>query len=134
MEAVIDANIIFRILISAGNILDVIFNVRIYAPLRLKEEFEKHKEEIIAKSKLPSSEFEEVYQEIFGRIEFIPEEEYSKFIPKAKEILKGHDKDEDFIALCMHKSCKLWTYEKRMFKIGYGISTKELSKEIGDFV
>ena len=48
----------------------------------------------------------------------------------AKELLKTHEKDEDFIALCILKNAKLWTYEIRIFDINYGISTKQLSEKL----
>ena len=47
METAIDANVVFRILISQGEILSVVFNpsLLLIAPERLKEEFIKHKTE-----------------------------------------------------------------------------------------
>ena len=54
MDVVIDANVFFRILISEGAILDIVFNpsLIIFAPERLKVEFLRHKDEIINKSRL----------------------------------------------------------------------------------
>ena len=45
MKVVIDSNILFRILISRGDILDLFFNsnINLIAPLKLNEEFIKHK-------------------------------------------------------------------------------------------
>src|SRR3989338_7222354 len=61
------------------------------------------------------------------RIKFAHSEEYLAYIPKAKELLKAHTKDEDFVALSLAKNCKFWTYESLMFTLGIAISTKELS-------
>ena len=132
MEAVIDANVFFRILISEGEIIEIFFNssLHLFAPERLKEEFLKHKDEIISKAKFSKTEFETVASILFSRIEFVSIDEYKDHLPKAKELLEGHDKDEDFLALCLVKECKLWTYETRFFKLGYAISTKELSKAL----
>lgn len=132
MEAVIDANVLFRILISEGDIIDVVFNPSLYlfAPERLKEEFLRHKEDIMAKATFSKPEFETVTSILFSRIEFVSINEYKNQLPKAKELLKGHDKDEDFLALCLAKGCKLWTYETRFFKMNYAVSTKELSKAL----
>ena len=132
MKAVIDANVFFRILISEGDIIDVVFNPSLYlfAPERLKEEFLRHKEDIITKATFSKSEFEVVASILFSRVKFVPINEYQNQFPYAKELLKGHDKDEDFLALCLAKGCKLWTYETRFFKMGYAISTKELSKAL----
>ena len=67
---------------------------------------------------------------LFSRITLINLEEYKKYLPEAKKLLKLHEKDEDFIAICLLKYCKLWTYETRLFEIGLGISTKEISNKI----
>ena len=132
MEAVLDANVLFRTLISGGNIIDLMFDdsLKIYAPEKLKEEFVNHKQEIIDKSNLSEIEVEELTNLIFERIIFIPIDEYKQFFPEAKQVLGEHEKDEDFIALCMLKNCKLWTYEKLLFDIGFGISTKEIAEEL----
>lgn len=80
------------------------------------------------KSGLSEPKFNELASMVFDIIEFVPLEKYKPFIPKARELLGGHEKDEDFIALCLLKGIKLWTYEELLFKIGFGISTKEVSK------
>ena len=132
MEAVIDANVFFRILISEGDIVDIVFNpsLRLFAPERLKEEFLRHKEEIIAKSSFSKAELETVASIFLTRIDFVPIDEYKSQLPHAKELLKRHKKDEDFLALCLAKKCKLLTYETRFFELGYAISTKGLSKAL----
>ena len=114
MEVVLDANVFFRILISQGDILDFIFKegLHLFAPLKLKEEFLKHKEEILLKSKLSEDEFNVLSSLIFNKISFSPLEEYKSSLPKAKSLLKEHTKDEDFVALCLSKDIKLWTVNK----------------------
>ncbi|MFH1637029.1 MAG: PIN domain-containing protein [Candidatus Woesearchaeota archaeon] len=130
MEVVLDANVLFRVLISRGDIIKLLFDAKlvIFAPAKLKEEFRNNKREILAKSKLSEAEFNELSSRIFDLINFVPLDIYKQFIPQAKELLRGHDKDCDFIALCLMKGAKLWTYEERLFNIGFGISTKEVSK------
>ena len=132
MEIVIDSNVLFRTLISRGEILRLFFNrkLKIFAPLKLKDEFIKHKEEIISKSNLPKDKFDKFFILLFKRINFIPLEEYISFIPKAKQLLDKHEKDEDFIALCLSKNIKLWTYEKLFFNTGFAITTKQISEAI----
>ena len=60
MDVVIDSNVLFRILISKGEILNVLFNskLRVFAPEKLKEEFMKHEDEILSKSKLSKDKFD----------------------------------------------------------------------------
>ena len=130
MEVVLDANVLFRTLISFGEIVELFFNknLKIFAPEKLREEFLKNKSEIMVKSKLSKSEFDEFVSLIFEKIDWIPLKQYFSSIKKAKELLKGHEKDEEFIALCLEKNIKLWTYEELLFNLGFGISTKEISE------
>lgn len=132
MNVILDANVLFRTLISQGDILEIMFNpnLQIFAPERLRKEFLCHKAEIIQKSRLSQTTFDMLFSLIFERINFIDLKDYKKHLSQAKTLLRGHDKDEDFIALCMLKKCKVWTYETRLFDIGYGISTNEISKKL----
>ena len=132
MEAVLDANVLFRTLISQGDIIKLLFDRRLvlFAPLKLKDEFLNNRADILAKSRLSESEFNELASLLFKKIIFVPLEEYGVFIPKAKELLGRHEKDEDFIALCLSKNLKVWTYESLLFEIGFGVSTKEISDNL----
>lgn len=136
VEAVLDANVLFRMLISQGDILEILFSdeLRLCAPERLKEEFLKHKEEIAEKSKLPLQDLEMLASLIFSKVALVPLSEYRTFLPEAKELLGGHEKDEDFVAVCLLKSAKLWTYENLLFKIGVGISTKQLGERLSNTI
>ena len=82
MEIVIDSNVLFRILISQGNIIELMFNtrMRIYAPHKLGEEFLNNEEEILAKSRLSKTDFQVLNSLLFERITFVRLEEYKKFI------------------------------------------------------
>jgi predicted nucleic acid-binding protein len=134
MEIVIDSNILFRTLISHGAIMPLVFDINLvlYAPTKLKEVFIKHKNELVSKSKLSEKYFDELSSLLFEAITFVPLHEYSSFIPQAKKLLGTHTKDEDFIALCLMKNLKLWTYEPLLFEIGFGISTKQLSSSLNE--
>ena len=132
MEVVLDSNVLFRTLISGGKILELFFNIKleISAPEKLKEEFVKNRSELLKKSKLSESDFLELVTLIFSRINWVPREEFASSFSKAKRLLGEHEKDEDFVALCLMKEIKLWTYEKLLFKIGVGVSTKEISEAL----
>ena len=132
VEVVLDANILFRVLISQGDILEILFNdaLIVFAPERLKEEFLKHEEEIVEKSKLAREDVEALTSLIFNKVSLIPVSEYKSLLPKAKELLGRHTKDEDFVALCLLKRAKLWTYERLLFEIGVGISTKQIGETL----
>jgi len=132
MEVVLDANVLFKTLISSGEILEIIFNdkLQLLAPLKLKQEFLNNKQEILSKSKLSEEDFNLLSSLIFSKIKFIPLDKYKGSLSKAKQLLKEHTKDEDFIALCLSKEIPLWTYESGLFKTGFAISTKQLSEKL----
>jgi len=135
MDVVIDSNVLFRALISQGNIFELLFNFKlnIFAPEILRDEFANNKEEISDKSKLSLEEFDKLFLITLNRINFVSLEEYELFIPKAKLLLGSHEKDAEFVALGLYKNAKVWTYEDLLFKIGIGISTKEVSEELSKF-
>ncbi|MCX6665855.1 MAG: PIN domain-containing protein [Euryarchaeota archaeon] len=133
MEVVLDSNVFFRILISQGDILSIVFNesLLIFGPETLLKEFNNHKKELMRKSSLSAKAFNELAFLVFDIITFVPKREYISFIPKAKTLLGSHLKDVEFVALSLCKNCKIWTYENLLFDIGVGISTKQLCKELG---
>jgi predicted nucleic acid-binding protein len=132
VQIILDSNVLFRILISQGDIIDLIFHpkITIYAPEKLREEFIKNRNEILSKSHITNKEFNQLYLIISSRISFIPLEEDQSFLPKAKHLLESHEKDEDFVALALLKQCKIWSYETRLFDLGLAISTKQISNEL----
>jgi len=132
VDVVLDSNVLFRILISQGDIIDLLFHQKltIYAPKRLQEEFLSNRQEILSKSRISQKEFNKLSAVLFSRIIFVPLEEYTQFLPQAKKMLQTHEKDEDFVALALLKQCKIWSYETRLLDLGFGILTKQISKEL----
>ena len=67
LKVVIDSNVLLRILISGGDIIELIFNnkLQLFAPKKLLEEFEKHKREILLKSKFSEERFNLLFLLIF---------------------------------------------------------------------
>ena len=93
MEVVIDANVVFRMLISQGSIINILTHqdLDVYAPEQLQQEFHNHTAEIIKKSSLSIHDFEALTQFLFRRIRILPLKEYQSFLPKAKELLGEHE-------------------------------------------
>ncbi|MBU2503841.1 MAG: hypothetical protein KJ879_02195 [Nanoarchaeota archaeon] len=132
LKVVMDSNVFLRTLISGGDILKLVFDQRLklLAPKKLIAEFEKHKEEILSKSKLPKRKFDLLLSLVLKRIIFVPEESYKSSIPQAEKLLEGHKKDREFLALCLSENVKFWTYEKKFFRLEIAISTREISREL----
>ena len=78
MDVVIDANVLFRALISSGEIVKMLFNseLKIFAPEVLGNEFLNNKNEILSKSKLSEIEFDSLASLLLERIIFVPFDEY----------------------------------------------------------
>ena len=132
MDVVLDANVLFRILISPDDILDIFFHpeLDIAAPVKLLNEFEKNRDEILSKSQINDVDFSELLEQLMLKINIVPIAEYERYLSNAKQLLKEHLKDEDFVALSLHLSCNIWTYEDRLFKIGVAVSTKQIKEEL----
>jgi len=95
MELVIDSNIVFSAIISSkGKTRHLLFSDKIglFAPEFLFDEFEKHRQEILAKSKLSAQDFELAFSIISSRIRFIPFADFKQFIQKAKKSCPGYPK------------------------------------------
>jgi len=122
--------VLFRILISQGEIIELISdeNLEISAPYFLINELLKNIFEI--KSKISDDDFNLLFVSLIMKIFWCRQEEYVSKFHEAKSLLKNHVKDIDFVALALLKSCKIWTYEKRLFELGLAISTKELSNSL----
>ena len=67
--------------------------------------------------------YQELIANAMAQIETVP-------LDNAKQLLDKHTKDEEFVALSKYKNIKIWTYEERLFDLGFGISTKEISDNL----
>ncbi len=116
MELIIDANVLMSALIATeGKTYDSIYNdrIKLFAPEFLKEEFEKHKREILIKSGLSESDFELFLSLISSRVEFISKSEFEAFVPKAEEITPDPN-DTEYFALALKFKCAIWSNDKKL--------------------
>ena len=134
MELIIDANVLMSALIlTEGKTYDLIFNDRtkLFSPEFLLEEFEEHKEEILAKSKLSESDFELFLSLISSQIEFVPYTEFEEYISEAEKITPDPG-DTEYFALALKLKCSIWSNDKKFKKQNKVkvYSTSELMKQI----
>lgn len=115
MQVIIDANVIFAMLIKPNKPVDLFFDHRlsIYAPQLLFEELENNKEEIIQKSKLTLDQFEWLYLILKHNINVIAEDEFLYCREQAENICPD-EKDIVYFALALHLEAALWTNEKKL--------------------
>ncbi len=133
MNLVIDANIIFASLIKEGLSAELLFSLdlNLYSPEFVLEEIEKHRKEILEKTKRSKDEFEEIIQIINLIIKIIPKEDFKDHIEAAKKI--SHDIDDvQYLALALRLECPIWSNDKdfkKQDKVKI-FSTNELLKNL----
>lgn len=88
MRVVVDANVMLAMLIKPGEPIDAFFHHRLdlYAPQLLFDEFQRHKEEIVTKSRLDAEQFDWLFTLLKHAIMVVPEEEFLSFREKAEGI------------------------------------------------
>lgn len=143
MLLVVDANVVFSALIKEGTTLRLfefnsIFEIfELVAPEFIWDEIEGHNEEIIRKSKLSEKELKKVLEFIRSEIRPMPDEYFSEFLEKAKEI--SPEEDFPYVALALKlKSlgleAKIWSNDKELKKVLEGrievLSTKEILERL----
>ncbi|MFA6373331.1 MAG: PIN domain-containing protein, partial [Methanothrix sp.] len=108
----LDTNILISSLLRNGLTRDIISvsPFKMYTVLYAKIEMEKHKDELLSKSKLDEKSFGYLKEFIFGKINFIPLEDLAPFKDKAIEVMHDIDIDDSpFLALAMSLNCPIWS-------------------------
>jgi len=133
MKLVVDANVLFSALIkqeiTAELLLDLSLNL--YAPEFILEEFEKHKQEILSKTKRTEDEFDDIFNIIKEIINIIPVEEFENYLNEARKISPDSD-DVIYFALALKLKCSIWSNDKKLkeqIKVRI-YSTEELMAEM----
>jgi predicted nucleic acid-binding protein len=114
MDLVIDANILFAALIKDSTTLDILFNenIHLFAPEFLLEEFYKHKDEILNKTKRSKEEFEDIYDLLKKVITIIPSEEFYQYLKDAEILISDKD-DISYLALALRLNIPIWSNDKK---------------------
>jgi len=108
---------LFSILIRKGKTEDILFNynLHIFAPEFLFEEFNKYAALILGKTGRNKEEFEELVRIIKKKIKTVPNEETEKYINKAGKISPDKN-DIDYFALALKLKCPIWSNDKELKK------------------
>src|SRR3989338_828845 len=119
MLVVIDANVICAALLAKGKTADILFSGQIepIGPERLVSEVDRHKEELLEKSKLSEEDFNELLALLRGKIRIVSAEEFRDFLSEANELLRPHTKDTEYVALSLRFKCPLWSKEKLLKRL-----------------
>lgn len=120
MLVVVDANVLCSALLAKGKTVDLLFSLHIkpIAPELLFIELERHKNELLQKSKLSEADFNELLVLFKKKIRVIPSNEFEDCLQEANELLKPHTKDTEYVALALKFKCPLWSKEKLLKNLG----------------
>jgi predicted nucleic acid-binding protein len=115
MDLVVDANILFSVLIKSGETEKLIFEptLNLFAPEFIFVEFEKYKEIIFKKTGRNKGELNKLINILKKRIKTISNEEIEIFIEKAVEICPDEG-DVNYFALAIKLKCALWSNDKEL--------------------
>lgn len=118
MNVVIDSNILFSALIKDSVTRRLIFEYRGFFlfPEFIFREMEKHKEELLAKSKGSEKELEELLQLLLRKVLVVPNEALLPFRSEAWEIIKSIDPDDVMFIACAlaYPDSVLWSDDKQL--------------------
>lgn len=128
MRVVVDTNILMNCLISLRNEeRESLLNseIEFIAPNFLFVELFRHKEKLLAQSKLNEEQIQEYLHRLLDGIEFYQLDLISqKNRQKAYDLCKGIDiKDTIYVALCLELDARLWTKDNKLkrhlIKLGF---------------
>jgi len=115
MDVVVDANVIFAVLIKDSFSHHLLFSGRfhLFTPEYIFTEFEKHKEEILGKTERTTEDFFRLLEILKRRITLIPLEELTDYVEEAEE-LTPDPKDMVYFALALKLNCAIWSNDKEL--------------------
>ncbi len=113
MDLVLDANILFAALIkeSVTSNLLIKSGLKLYSPEFVFEEFRKHKQTILRKTKRSPEDFERLFNIYENRIVLVPFEDLKGFEKRAEEISLDNE-DILYFALALKLGCPIWSNDK----------------------
>ena len=135
MEAVIDANELFSLLIRGSHSSETIFfsdRIVLIAPEFLLEEFKKNREEILKKTHKTDMDFVRLLSIYKRRITFVPKEEFVDCLDEAVSLLPDHPKDEPYLALALKRNAFIWSEDKALKRQSRVLI--RTTKEFADFL
>ncbi|MFH0884213.1 MAG: PIN domain-containing protein [Candidatus Micrarchaeota archaeon] len=117
MILVVDTNVIVAATIRPTITQTLIFrdSFTLYSPEFVKDEIEKHQNEIMKKGGFSKEEFETIISLLYSQINIVPSKEY---IYLKEDILKfsPDKKDWPFLALAKHLDAALWSNDSALKK------------------
>ena len=113
MNFVVDANIIFSILIKEGKSAEILanFSYDFFAPEFLFDEIRNHKDEILIKTYRTEKELNDILNQIKEVLTIYSKKEFEDYLNEAEKI-SPDEKDIEYFALALKLSCAIWSNDK----------------------
>ena len=115
MDLVVDANVLFAVLIKEGINHELVFTetLHLFTPEYLFSELEEHKDEILGKTERSEEDFLHLLSILRHRITIVPLEELVDYVEEAEKISPDPD-DMVYFALALKLQCPIWSYDRKM--------------------
>ena len=115
MDLVVDANIIFAVLVKDSFSHHLLFSgeFHLYTPEYIFTEFEKHKEEILNKTDRTTEDLFRLLDVLKRRITLVPLEELGDYVDEAESITPDPN-DMAYFALALKLRCPIWSNDKKL--------------------
>lgn len=120
MNIIIDSNILFSALIKDSKTRKIIleYDGFFLFPSFIFEEMQKHKAELLKKSKMPEGDFNNLLQLILRKVFIIPNEVLLPYRKEAFEIANNIDPDDIIFVACAiaYPDSIIWSNDRKLKK------------------
>ena len=136
MEIVVDTNILISALLRDSLTREILLlsPFDMYTLACAQDEIQKHKEELIPKSKLNNEQFEYLMRLLFSKMNLVPAKDIEPFRDRAITIMRDIDLDDSpFLALAMMLNAPIWSNDghfKRQKAVAV-FTSKEILRYLG---
>ena len=115
MKIIVDANILFALLIKESKTHEIIFSkhLEIFTTDFILEEIENHKDEILEKTKRSTVEYHSIFNDLKNIINIISIRDTMEYVEEAQKI-SPDPKDVHYFALAMKLNIPLWSNDKQL--------------------
>src|SRR3989338_3793076 len=113
MDLVVDANVLFSVLIKHSFTYNLLFSgsFHLFTPNYIFTELDRHKEEILKKTERTTEEVFKLLETLKQRVIIVPLEELVPYVEEAEKLTPDPD-DMAYFALALKLNCAIWSNDK----------------------
>jgi len=114
---IVDASVLLAGLFKEGVVRDILLNfedAEFLAPSYIREEVERHIQDVVSRTGKPEATVRAVLDDLFAAIDLVPPEAYSGSMEEARGLARSARAfgDEDYIALALALDAPVWTLDR----------------------